>query len=291
MTRRSQFSNAPTEQNLALTEWDGAVFKLLHPEFGYQELPSNWIIAFVGGFYVTRLKRLTLLSQPPHSYLQRIRPKKHFFRHSTFTRTEKLDKILDQKPSYVGGWKDHLHYIALIVASTELGIKADPEAKLVKWHDLTTIGWTTNNGTFRVNDADDILKLKNDHSYFTPDWRPFRIERKGKAFFIFDEAERTDKNGKELKEKIVNWQTFFKKDQHRRRFNFGSNTFVRFTFANEPQMKRAMAITEPTPHFLFSHWPDFSEAISFPDPTTTFYTHEYLRVGHTPVNFSKLGEV
>ena len=56
-TRRSQFSSAPTQKAIELREWDYNVFKLLHPELGYQELPSNWIVALLGGYYKDKLER------------------------------------------------------------------------------------------------------------------------------------------------------------------------------------------------------------------------------------------
>src|SRR5271167_3004752 len=107
-TRRSQFSNAPTQKAIELREWDYQVFKLLHPELGYQELPSNWIVALLGGYHKDKLERLATLSQPPHSYLVRHKTKKDFFRHSTYTRSHKLDAMLEQKPEYLGGSRAHL---------------------------------------------------------------------------------------------------------------------------------------------------------------------------------------
>ena len=123
-----------------------------------------------------------------------------------------------------------------------------------------------------------------------PDWRPFRIERKSKAFFIFDEAEHSQKNAKEIKEKIDNWLHFFNHQIYRSRFNFGSNTLVRFTFNDEATMRRAMSYVDNSPHFIFTQWRDFNQDISFPKPTDTFYTRDYECVGYPPVNFSKLGE-
>jgi hypothetical protein len=287
--RRSQVSNAPTQKAIELREWDYRVFRLLHPELGYQELPSNWIVALLGGYYKDKLERLATLSQPPHSYLVRNKTKKNFFRHSTYTRSSKLDSMLEQKPEYLGGSRAHLLYSSLIVASTELGINADPHAKLLRFIDLHTIGWTANKERRRVPYTDDILKIPCDKFHFLPDWRPFRIERKSKAFFIFDEAERSEKNAKELKEKIGNWLSFFNNQVYRSRFNFGSNTLVRFTFNDEATMRRAMSYVDNSPHLIFTQWRDFNQDISFPKPTDSFYRRDYECVGHPPVNFSKLG--
>ena len=171
--------------------------------------------------------------------------------------------MLEQKPEYLGGSRAHLLYSSLIVASTELGINADPHAKLLRFIDLHTIGWTANYERRRVPYTDDILKIPSQKSHFLPDWRPFRIERKSKAYFIFDEAERSEKNAKELKEKIGNWLYFFDHHIYRSRFNFGSNTLVRFTFNDEATMRRAMSYVGKSPHLIFTQWRDFNQDISF----------------------------
>jgi len=65
---------------------------------------------------------------------------------------------------------------------------------------------------------------------------------------------------------------------------------VRFTFNDEATMRRAMSYVDNSPHLIFSQWRDFSQDISFPKPTDTFYRRDYECVGYPPVNFSKLGE-
>ena len=146
--KRSSFANGTTTSSGSSTP-NSATRNF--PPTGSSRLPADTT--------KTSWRRLATLSQPPHSYLVRNKTKKDFFRHSTYTRSSKLDAMLEQKPEYLGGSRAHLLYSSLIVASTELGINADPHAKLLRFIDLHTIGWTANKERRRVPYTDDILKI------------------------------------------------------------------------------------------------------------------------------------
>ena len=165
-TRNSRWSRDPVmgphgASVAYLTDRDIEVFKLLAR---YRYLSSDYIHAFVGGSAKALNHRLNLLSRKPNLYL--VRPLQQ--RHSAAANYRPLIYALDErgaralrerglpapaKPSH----HNFAHEVMVdqIMASIELGVKANPSVRLISWAEIL--------GSDRTPSATRALGKSRDH--------------------------------------------------------------------------------------------------------------------------------
>jgi hypothetical protein len=296
-----------------LTERDIKIFKLL---VRYRYLPSDDIHAFVGGSLNAIARRLNLLSRKPNGYLA----KPHQQRDSADANYRRLIYELDARGSHVLAERGlpclaksyhrnfaHELMVGRIMASIELGVRADHSLRLITWPEIlasdnTPVGTRASPTpaslpvTFSLNDQVVSVNL-------TADARPFGIERvrDGQRTYLFfpgieadcatEPIEASDFERSSILKKFSAYRAAVSQDLHRSHFGF-PNFFVPFITTNTTRMESMMKLLDRmtagrgSKMFLFTTFPAFNSFDKPPPAGGHMLTRRWLRVGFEPFSFT-----
>jgi hypothetical protein len=310
--RNSRWSRDPaldggTPVVACITDRDVEIFKLLSR---YRYLPSDDIHAFVGGGLVHLTRRLDLLQRKPNLYLNR----PHQQRDNAEANCRRLIYELDQRGSRVLRERGlpllpktyhrnfvHELMVCRIIASVELGIRADPGLRLISWPEILASDRTPQAARLasrpeRIPVAYEFHRQKC-RTEVAADAFPFGIERSdaGSRSFLFfpgieadcatEPIETNDVERSSIYKKFVAYRAIVAQDIHRAHFGF-PNLFVPFITTNKVRMESMMRLLnritdgKGSKIFLFKTFPAFTSFEKPPASTGHMVTGPWHRVGY-----------
>ena len=297
-----------------LTERDIEIFKLL---VRYRYLPSDDIHAFVGGSLNAVARRLNLLSRAPNNYLA----KPHQQRECADANYRRLIYELGARGSGVLADRGlpclakschrnfaHELMVARIMASIELGERADPALRLITWPEIlaseTTPAATRESRTAASLPVTFSLNNQTRSVNLTADARPFGIERTrdGERSYLFfpgieadcatEPIETSDFERSSIVKKFAAYRAAVAQDLQRSHFGF-PNFFVPFITTNHSRMASMMKLLERmtagrgSKMFLFTTFPAFNSFEKPPPAGGHMLTRPWQRVGFEPLRFAE----
>ena len=297
-----------------LTERDIEIFRLL---VRYRYLPSDDIHAFVGSSLEAVARRLNLLSRAPNNYLAKPHQQRECadanYRRLIYALGARGSRVLADRglpclaKSYHRNFAHEL-MVARIMASIELGARANQALRLITWPEIlankTTPAATRESPTaaslpvtFSLNDQSHSVNL-------TADARPFGIERThdGESSYLFfpgieadcatEPIEASDFERSSIVKKFAAYRAAVSQDLHR--IHFGSpNFFVPFITTNQSRTASMMKLLERmtgsrgSKMFLFRTFPAFNSFEKPPPADGHMLTRPWQRVGFEPFSFTE----
>jgi hypothetical protein len=300
-----------------ITERDIEIFRLL---VRYRYLPSDDIHAFVGGHIKDITRRLRLLSRKPNLYLG----KPHQQRESADSNHRPLIYELDARGSRIllergvsflpkSNHRNFAHELMVcrIMASVELGIRANRSSRLINWEEIlasksTPAGTRDSSApasipvTFSLHNQSCSVLLTADH-------RPFGIEQSenGKRSYLFfpgieadcgtEPIDASDFDRSSINKKFIAYRAIVAQDIHRTHFGF-PNFLVPFITTNKSRMESMMKLLERitdgrgSKMFLFTTFPAFNSFEQPPPAGGHMLTCRWLRVGYPPMTIPQILE-
>lgn len=297
-----------------LTERDIEIFKLL---VRYRYLPSDDIHAFVGGSLNAIVRRLNLLARKPNAFLARPYQQRESadanYRRLIYELGERGSLVLRERghsflpKSYHRNFAHEL-MVGRIMASIELGARADQSLRLITWPEILASENTPAATrappaaaslpvTFSLNDQTHSVNL-------TADARPFGIERthNGQRSYLFfpgieadcatEPIESSDFERSSIVKKFAAYRAAVSQDLHRTHFGF-PNFFVPFITTNQTRMQSMMKLLERmtggrgSKMFLFTTFPAFNSFEKPPPAGGHMLTRRWQRVGFEPFSFTE----
>ena len=295
-----------------LTERDIEICKLL---VRYRYLPSDDIHAFVGGSLGAIVRRLNLLSRDPNCYLAKPHQQRESadanYRRLIYELAERGSRVLAERglpclaKSYHRNFAHEL-MVSRIMASLELGVRADHSVRLITWPEILA-SENTPTATRASPTAASLpvtFSLTNQsHSVnLTADARPFGIERArdGQRSYLFfpgieadcatEPIEASDFERSSIVKKFAAYRAAVSQDLHRIHFGF-PNFFVPFITTNHTRMQSMMKLLERmtagrgSKMFLFTTFPAFNSFEKPPPAGGHMLTRRWQRVGFEPFSF------
>ena len=283
------------------------IFKLLSR---YRYLPSDDIHAFVGGGLVHFTRRLDLLQRKPNFYLNR----PHQQRENAEANHRRLIYELDERGCRVLRERGlpflsktyhrnfaHELMVCRIMASIELGIRADSSLRLITWPEILASDRTpqaTRNAARpeRIPVAYEVRREKY-RVEVSADALPFGIERSepGSRSFLFfpgieadcatEPVDTNDVERSSIFKKFAAYRAIVSQDIHRAHFGF-PNFFVPFITTNKARMESMMKLLQRitdgmgSKSFLFKTFPAFTSYEKPPASTGHILTEPWSRVGY-----------
>lgn len=290
------------------TERDIEIFKLL---VRFRYLPSDYIHAFVGGSEKALSHRLGLLSRKPNLYLARPHQQRERadanYRRLIYEIDEGGRRLLREQglpflpKSYHHNFTHEL-MVAQIMASIELGVRADDKVRLITWPEIlahqTTPTATRDSATPATIRVSYELRGERRSDEITADARPFGIERTtdGKRSYLFfpgieadcgtEPINASDTDRSSIGKKFAAYLTIARDGIHRSHFGF-PNFFVPFITTSELRMRSMMQLAERLTEgrgskiLLFKTFPSFTSVERTP-ASGHMLTEPWLRVGAEP---------
>jgi len=297
-----------------LTERDIEIFKLLAR---YRYLPADDIHAFVGGELKPVVRRLNLLSRKPNLYVNRPLQQRQNadanYRRLIYELDERGSRTLRERglpflpKSYHRNFAHEL-MVCRIMASIELGVRADASMRLITWQEILASENTPHATRTSATAASIPVRFAIDEethtANVTADARPFGIERTidGKrAYFFFpgieadratEPVETSDFERTSIHRKFAAYRAIAAQSLHTSHFGF-PNLFVPLITTTTVRMHSMMRMLEKitdgrgSKMFLFKTFPDLTSSEKPPAPGGHMLTEPWQRVGFDSLNFTK----
>ncbi len=296
------------------TERDIDIFTLLH-RFRY--LPSDYIHAFVAGSEKALSHRLNLLLRKPNLYLARPHQQRQCadanYRRLIYELDERGFQLLCDRGGAVLPKCHHRNFahelmVAQIMASIELGIRANPNVRLITWTDIlaheTTPIVTRKSETPATIRVSYELRGERRSDEITADARPFGLERTidGKRSYLFfpgieadcgtEPVIASDGDRSSIGKKFAAYLAITEKGLHRSHFGF-PNFFVPFITTSNARLTSMMALLgrltggRGSKILLFKTFPGFTSPQKPPPPTGHMLAEPWQRVGFPPLSLDR----
>lgn len=294
------------------TERDIEVFKLL---VRYRYLPSDYIHAFVGGNLKALTRRLNTLSRTPNRYLARpIQQRGNAaanHRPLIYELDERGSRVLRDRglsclPKNYHRNFAHELMVAEIMASLELGTRANRHVRFISWQEILAsdkMPAPTREAaapaaipvTFSIRGGQHTVAV-------TADAQPFGLERviDGERSFLFfpgieadcgtEPLDATDYERSSIAKKFAAYTAVAQQRLYRSHFGF-PNFFVPVIAATDARMQSMMRLLHKMSQgrgskmFLFKSFPLFTAPEKPPAPSGHMLTTPWQRVGFEPFSF------
>lgn len=308
--RRSRLHRKATGKPFALSPRDLEIFKLLNR---YRYLRSTFIHAFVGGYKVALIKRLGVLYHD--GYLDRPKQQWQAINARYMPAVYELGRKGEQALRAIGTSVNtlpsqqfaHALMISDILGSIELGIKADPNLRLVSWDEIVA----------KMPDAAkhhrNPLELPCSISFTFPRSKTthrssksaipdavFGIEyRPTKSFRFF--ALEADRNNEPIMRNNLSQTSYLRKILQYREIAKGAykshwglpNLLVLNVTTSERHMSHIIDLvndltaSKGASYLLFKTMPSLASLEKAPLPDSCMLTEPWLRAGHDPFEIHK----
>ena len=318
-TRNSRWSRDPILEGgepvvACITDRDIEIFKLLSR---YRYLPSDDIHAFVGGGLVHFTRRLDLLQRKPNFYINR----PHQQRENAEANHRRLIYELDDRGARVLRERGlpflpktyhrnfaHELMVCRIMASIELGIRADPSLRLISWLEILASDKTPQ--ATRAASRPERIPVTYDanrekfRAEVVADGFPFGIERtdSGRCSYLFfpgieadcatEPVDTNDLERSSIYKKFAAYRAIVSQDIHRTHFGI-PNFFVPIITTNKSRMQSMMKVLQRITDgkgskiFLFKTFPAFTSFEKPPASTGHMLTEPWQRVGYPDFYLNK----
>jgi len=299
MTRLSQLIHTGEHADpepLQLGELDEALFHILEPEHGMQFLPSNWIHALLPLYIIERrysaahvANRLARLGREPHAYLHRRQERQ---KHGVYSRTAKADAHLGERPQRRTEPFEHQLLECIVQASLRLGVH-EARYTFKNWPAIVSMG-NVPAATLKARPH----SLSTPHGQLLHDGPPFLFhDTAGTGLTIIgkeiDRATEHKGSRSNLAEKFAKIRYVFDHKLWSSHYGF-KNAFVLFVFTGEERMHNFINhIKEEIgacKYVLCTHTKDWAKRLSYPPPTSTFFTRPWLRANQPDFYLSTMSE-
>lgn len=301
-TRKTSRTKTGKRREVIVTERDVEIFKLLAR---YPYLPSDFLRAFVGGGQQGFVRRLQELTDIPACFILRPEASKQTKRARSRPLVYSLDKngvkhleeLHIHKENNIPHPTNFAHDFlsCLVMASIELGIRSDQNAKLISWSEilaspqLPEATKKSSAPTFMPTVVDGLP------TNIKADWTPFAIKTASDfLFFGGFEMDRghevlrsQNKDRERIEAKFRGYLHFLEKQTYRSHFG-ASSFYIPFVFTQETRMHSAIKILsdlKPGQHarrFLFKFISDFYVDAPLMPPTGHMYSEPWLRADYPP---------
>lgn len=297
---------------IRLTPRDIEILKLLT---SYRYLPADYIHAFVGGSLKPVIHRLSLLTREPNLFLARPVQQRQNVNANYQRMVYELDGRgftvlqelgLDVHKTRVHNFAHEL-MVCQIMASIELGVRSDPNVRLISWDEILASGKLPSQ-TQRSHRPTHIPVTFDMHKEqqkieVCADGKPFGLERTidGKRSFLFfpgieadcgtEPVSTSDYERSSIFKKFAAYGAIIEQDIHRSHFGF-PNLFVPIITTTKVRMESMMRLLEKLTHgegskmFLFKTFPAFTSFEPPLPPTGHILTEAWKRVGYEPLHFN-----
>jgi protein involved in plasmid replication-relaxation len=295
------------------TERDIEIFKLLTR---YRYLPSDYIHAFVGGNSKALGRRLNSLSRKPNLYLAR----PHQQRTNADANHRPLIYELDGRGSRLlrergvsfissthHGNFAHELMVAQIMASIELGVKENPNIRLISWPEILASA-NTPEATRNSRTPASIpvsYSMRGPHAVnLTADAHPFGLERliAGTRTYLFfpgieadcstEPLDPNDHERSSIARKFAAYTAVAQQGMHRSHFGF-PNFLVPIIAPTKTRMQSMMRLLETMTEgrgskmFLFKTFPGFASAERPREPGGHMLTEPWHRAGFPALHLDR----
>jgi hypothetical protein len=292
----------------SLTPRDIEVLKVLAR---YRYLPADYIHALVGGSMKALVHRLALLTREPNLYIARpIQQRAHFnaryqrliYELDTRGVTVLRELGFDVDKTRVHNFAHEL-MVGQITASIELGVRADPNVRLITWAEIIESEKTplaTRQSLRSTHIPVTYTVHKEQHrTEICADGKPFGLERTidGKRSYLFfpgieadcgtEPVSTSDFERSSIYKKFAAYTAITDNGIHRAHFGF-PNLFVPIITTTKVRMESMMRLLDRLTHgqgskiFLFKTFPAFTSFEPPREATGHMLTEAWLRVGHEP---------
>jgi hypothetical protein len=309
-TRDPVINHAGAPRAVYPTDRDIEIFQLL---VRYRYLPSDTIHAFVGGNAKALLHRLNLLSRKPNLYLSRPLQQRQNaianYRPLIYQLDERGSRVLQERGLPFLSKSQHHNFahelmVAQIMASIELGVRANRDIRLITWpsilaHERTPLA-TRQSSTPTAIRVSYTLRGEQRHDDIYADAQPFGLERQidGKTSYLFfpgieadcatEPIDASDTARSSIAKKFAAYLAIAEQGLHRSHFGF-PNFFVPFittTAARQQSMMELldrMTARRGSKIILFKTFPSFTSPERAPAAGGHMLTEPWQRVGHPPL--------
>jgi hypothetical protein len=312
--RRSRWNRDPVVLDgrpaiARLTERDFAIFDLLAR---YRYLPSNDIHALVGGNFTALTARLNLLSRRPNLFLNRpTRQRENASAnhcHLVYELDERGAAALRGRGVSVPTKAAHRNFahelmICRIMASIELGVRADPSVRFISWAEIRANAHTP--AATRASDRPASIPVSFEFrgerliTEVRADAAPFGLERRqnGQRTFLFfpgievdcgsEPITASDSERSSIYKKFLAYRAIAEQAIYRSHFGF-PNFFVPFVCSDGARLASMMKLLERVTEgkgsrmFLFKEYPAFSSFGPPPPANGHVLTEPWQRVSFPP---------
>jgi hypothetical protein len=292
------------------TERDIEIFKLLAR---YRYLPSDYIHAFVGGNLKALGRRLNALSRKPNLYLARPTQQRANananHRPLIYELDERGARLLRELGLPIHPNTYHRNFahelmVAQIMASIELGTKANPTIRFISWSEILASSNTpkaTRESQFPASIPVAYSICGERHAVnLTADARPFGLERliAGTRTYLFfpgveadcstEPLDPTDYERSSIAKKFAAYTAVAQQGLYRSRFGF-PNFLVPIIAPTETRMRSMMRLVDKVTDgrgsklFLFKTFPAFTSSEKPPEPGGHMLTEPWHRAGFPPL--------
>lgn len=296
-----------------LTERDIEIVKLLAR---YRYLPADTIHAFVGGNFKHLVHRLGLLSRKPNLYIHRpVQQRRHAaanYRHLIYELDDRGRAHLQERGISIT--KKHQHnfehelMVCQIMASIELGVRADPSVRLITWQEIMESGKLPE--ATRASPKPTHIPVsfsfpgRQYSTHICADGLPFGLERthngqRSYLFFPGIEADcgsepilTSDLERSSIDKKFAAYRAIAEQGIYRSHFGF-PNFFVPFVTTTESRMQSMMKLLERITEgrgskmFLFKKLCTFTSVEAPTRGIADVLSEAWQRVGFEPFSFTK----
>jgi Replication-relaxation len=294
-----------------LTERDFQIFSVLAR---YRYLPSNDIHALVGGNSTALAARLNLLSRRPNLFLNRpTRQRENASAnhcHLVYELDERGAAALRARGAAVPPKAAHRNFahelmICRIMASIDLGVRADPAIRFISWAEILANGHTP--AATRASDRPASIPVSFEFrgerltTEVRADAAPFGLERRrnGERTFLFfpgievdcgsEPITASDSERSSIFKKFVAYRAIAEQAIYRSHFGF-PNFFVPFVCSDGVRLTSMMKLLERITEgkgsrmFLFKEYPAFSSFNPPPPANGHVLIEPWQRVGFPPLS-------
>jgi hypothetical protein len=278
----------------------------------YRYLPSNDIHALVGGNFTALTARLNLLSRRPNLFLNR--PTRQ--RENASANHCHLVYELDERGAALRGraapaptkaaHRNFAHELMVcrIMASIELGVRADSSVRFISWAEIRANPHTP--AATRASDRSASIPVSFEFrgerltTEVRADAAPFGLERRqnGERTFLFfpgievdcgtEPITASDSERSSIYKKFIAYRAIAQQAIHRSHFGF-PNFFVPFICSDRARLMSMMKLLERITEgkgsrmFLFKYYPTFSSFDPPPPANGHVLTDPWQRVGFPPL--------
>jgi hypothetical protein len=308
-SREAVVGRAGTARAVYPTERDIAIFQLL---VRHRYLPSDYIHAFVGGNTKALLHRLNLLCRKPNLYLQRPQQQRQHaeanYRPLIYQLDERGSRALRERGLPFLSKSHHHNFahelmVAQLTASIELGVRANPDVKLITWRDIlaeerTPLATRQSPMPSAIN-VSYSLRGEQRRDDIIADARPFGLARTidGKTSYLFfpgieadcatEPIDASDSARSSIAKKFAAYLAIAEQGLHRSHFGF-PNFFVPFVSSQArvtsmQQLLARMTLGHGSKILLFKTFPSFTSRERPPAPSGHMLSEPWQRVGYPPL--------
>jgi hypothetical protein len=310
LPKRSRLHRKATGKPLALSPRDLEIFKFLNR---YRYLRSTFIHAFVGGYKIAVIKRLGVLYHD--GFLDRPAQQWQAINARYMPAVYELGKKGEQALRTVGiavnpmpsQQFSHSLMVCDILASIELGIRADPHLRLIPWDEIlakmpTAAASRQNPMELPCDISFTFPRSKTTHRSSKPLIADavFGIEYKPSKSFRFFVLE-ADRNHEPVMRNNLSQTSYLRKILQYREIAKGAykthwglpNLLVLNVTTSEQHMKNIMSLAnrltdqKGASYLLFKTMPSLASLERAPEPNTGMLTEPWLRTGHAAFEIHK----